>query len=560
MLARNGDYAEHWLSFWNDLLRNDYVGTGYIDGGRKQITSWLYAALLNNMPYDQFARELIAPPTDASRGFISGIKWRGEVSVAQSVEVQFAQNLGQTFLGINLKCASCHDSFIDHWKLDETYGLAAIYSERPLEVHRCDKPTGRMAKVSWLFPEIGQVDAKAPQAERLKQLAALMTHPENGRFARVIVNRLWHRLMGRGIVHPPSAMQTEPWDADLLDFLATDLADHRFDLKRTLALITTSQAYQSRAQVVTPELENQPFVYAGPRSKRLTAEQFVDAVWQLTGDAPAHIEAPIARGDARWIWSQADTRGVSAGTKLSLRKHFELPSAAARLVGVISCDNSYVLFVNGHKIQSGSNWLEPDPVTLADHLRRGTNELLIVAANGGSGPNPAGLYFEGRAILAGESAGGAKREELLRSDESWQWTAALPDAKGHFQHEPQDWSPAAVVTQPDPASWNSSVGAKLAATLATASSGNGRMVRAALVNSDFLMRSLGRPNREQVVTVRPDDLTTLEAVDLSNGQTLADAFKPRSQTAGRQIVGVAGKVSCTGCFDTHCPAIRRRPN
>src|SRR5262249_42752567 len=35
-------YAEHWLTFWNDLLRNDYEGTGYIDGGRKPISVWLY--------------------------------------------------------------------------------------------------------------------------------------------------------------------------------------------------------------------------------------------------------------------------------------------------------------------------------------------------------------------------------------------------------------------------------------------------------------------------------------------------------------------------------------
>ena len=80
-------------------------------------------------------------------------------------------------------------------------------------------------------------------------------------------------------------MQTEPWNADLLDFLAVDLAEHKYDLKHTLALVATSQAYQSRGQVVTPEIENQPFVYSGPRAKRLTAEQFVDAVWQLTGAA-----------------------------------------------------------------------------------------------------------------------------------------------------------------------------------------------------------------------------------------------------------------------------------
>lgn len=51
LLSRGDAYAENWLSFWNDLLRNDYKGTGYIDGGRKQITRWLYSALLTNMPY-----------------------------------------------------------------------------------------------------------------------------------------------------------------------------------------------------------------------------------------------------------------------------------------------------------------------------------------------------------------------------------------------------------------------------------------------------------------------------------------------------------------------------
>jgi cytochrome c553 len=42
LLADNQRYAEHWLTFWNDALRNDYRGTGYIDGGRKQITAWLF--------------------------------------------------------------------------------------------------------------------------------------------------------------------------------------------------------------------------------------------------------------------------------------------------------------------------------------------------------------------------------------------------------------------------------------------------------------------------------------------------------------------------------------
>jgi len=53
----------------------------------------------------------------------------------------------------------------------------------------------------------------------------------------------------------------------------------------------------------------------------------------------------------------------------------------------------------------------------------------------------------------------------------------------------------------------------------------GKMVRASLLKSDFLMRSLGRPNRDQIVSVRPADVSTLEAIDLSNGQTLADAIE-----------------------------------
>ncbi len=87
-----------------------------------------------------------------SAGYGEGIQWRGDVSAGATVEIQFAQSVGQTFLGINLKCASCHDSFIDRWKLEESFGLAAIFATKPLEIHRCDKPIGKQAQASWLFP------------------------------------------------------------------------------------------------------------------------------------------------------------------------------------------------------------------------------------------------------------------------------------------------------------------------------------------------------------------------------------------------------------------------
>ena len=148
LLDRKIDYADHWLTFWNDLLRNDYTGTGFITGGRKQISGWLYRALLENRPYNQLVTELIAPPTVESRGFIDGIKWRGEVSAGQTIPIQFSQSVSQSFLGINMKCASCHDSFIDRWTLQDAYGLAAIYADTPLDIHRCDKTNRRTGHAS----------------------------------------------------------------------------------------------------------------------------------------------------------------------------------------------------------------------------------------------------------------------------------------------------------------------------------------------------------------------------------------------------------------------------
>ncbi len=280
LLADDQGYAEHWMTFWNDLLRNDYGGTGYITGGRKQITEWLYPALLKNKPYNEFVSELVAP-TEESRGFIDGITWRGEVNASQTTQIQFSQNISQVFLGINMKCASCHDSFIDRWTLREAYDLAAIYSETPLELERCDKPTGEMAKPAWLFPELGQIDATKPRDERLKQLASLMTDPENGRMQRTIVNRLWMVMMGRGIVHPVDAMNTEPWNEDLLDLLANHLVSSGYDVKSVLRLIATSRIYQARAEV--REDESEAYAFRGPVRKRMTAEQFLDSISSVTG-------------------------------------------------------------------------------------------------------------------------------------------------------------------------------------------------------------------------------------------------------------------------------------
>ena len=265
MLEDHQSYTLNWLSFWNDLFRNDYSGTGFITGGRKQITDWLYRSLLNQKPYNQMVAELVNPEPE-SEGFIKGIQWRGVVNASQRVELQAAQNISQSLLGLNLKCASCHNSFINNLTLDQAYGFANIFATEPLEINRCDKPTGRLAKTAFLFPELGKVEADSLK-ERLKQLADIIIKPENGRLYRTVVNRFWDRLFGRGLVAPVDEMDNLPWSQELLDWLAFDFIESGYDFRHLLATIMTSRTYQlPPVPYPSPNyLTSESFVFRGRR-------------------------------------------------------------------------------------------------------------------------------------------------------------------------------------------------------------------------------------------------------------------------------------------------------
>ncbi|MCM2374991.1 DUF1549 domain-containing protein [Aporhodopirellula aestuarii] len=531
LLSDSVGYADHWLTFFNDLLRNDYSGTGFITKGRKQISDWLYQSLVDNKPFNEMARELIAPPTDESRGFIDGIKWRGEVSAGQTLPIQFSQSVAQSFLGINMKCASCHDSFIDRWTLKEAYGLAAIYATKPLELHRCDRPIGETAQAAWLFPELGDVDPEAPREQRLQQLADLMTTPENGRFARTIVNRLWYRLMGRGIVHPLDAMQTEPWNEDLLDYLATELVSNDFDLKHVLKVIATSSAYQSRSEVSGEETANEIYIYRGPRARRMTAEQFLDSVWHLTGNAPAKIEAPISRErpqpkpskltklQAHWIWGPLENGSVPGGQQLVLKKEFTLADPVVGGHAVLTCDNRFRLYVNGEMISSGTHWQNPQSVDWSTYVSHGKNTIEAIVTNDLDRPNPAGFYFESWLEFSDGS------QTRIQSDESWMYRVSGSEAiDGKLDSADAVWHPVTIV--PALSAWTEVVTQQVQPLIneSVMPAHERLMVRASLLKNTALMKSLGRPMREQIVSMRPDTITTLEAIDLANESTLAESI------------------------------------
>lgn len=565
LLADNPRYATHWLSFWNDLLRNDYRGTGYIDGGRAQISTWLYSALAKNLPYDQFVAQLINPNGETA-GFTKGIVWRGTVNASQTPPIQAAQNISQVFMGVNLKCASCHDSFINDWTLADAYGLASVYSNDVLEMFKCDKPTGKKAGVKFIFPQLGEINA-GPRAERTKRLAEIITSPQNGRLTRTIANRIWARFLGRGLVDPVDEMDSASWNSDVLDWLAEDLAATGYDLKRTMQWILTSRAYQMPA-ISMDEQKHPEFVFTGPVVRRMSAEQFRDALGALTGVWPG---APAAAFDltagvvadpkddklmpkpAQWIWATPKANELALAQTVYFRKTVTLDTIPATAFATFAADNTARLLVNGKEVAKATDWTKPKVADLRPHLKKGANIFAIAAVNNTkeNKPPPANVPPKesdanaGGLIFYAQLRDGARVLDFV-SDGSWQsstneqkgWeTAAFTSAAA--------WPPAValgdLMLQPRAAQ---DFAGKFKGALAMGLAHE--PTRASLVAADPLALALGRPPREQVSTTRPSAATTLQALELTNGDTLAKLLKRGAEN--KAVAGTTARDLVTQLF------------
>ena len=301
LLADSTKYAENWMSFWNDLLRND-DGLSYFSdaegGGRQSITPYLLPALTNNTPYNDILSRLLNPmqPGDPA-GFIIGVNWRGETSAAVTPWMQASQNTAQAFLGVNFKCNACHDSFVSKWKLKDAYGLAAYFSPEPrLRLYRCDVPRDEFAEPSFFFPELARPTPSSSLADRRATLVEIFTDRRNGRMPRTVVNRLWTRLLGHGIVASSDEMDGQPWSPELLDWLAADFVASNYDLKHLIGTIVKSRAYQMAAVARKGEAPARGYQFRGPEIRRLTAEQFADAIGSITGEWSIYNPPPPRAG------------------------------------------------------------------------------------------------------------------------------------------------------------------------------------------------------------------------------------------------------------------------
>lgn len=379
LLADDAKYADNWISFWNDLLRNDEGVVYYSEtANRKTITPWLLNALKTNKPYNEWVDELLDPtkPSDPE-GFLIGVNWRGVVSASQTPALQAAQNSAQIFLGINLKCNSCHDNFVGkRWKLTDSYALAAYFAnEDKLQLYRCDVPQeGKFVTASFLFPELNRTPESDSAEDRRALAAEIFTDPRNGRMPRTLVNRIWAKLMGHGLTPDVDDMDVEPWSPELLDWMAADFASSGYDMKHLIANIISSRTYQMPV-ISVPENAPVPkeYVFQGPEERRLTAEQFDDAVAAITGDwlvsntggiGNAGAAAAAASGISLSV-EGAPQSGADVDTKPARTAAAAPPASAAASQGVANAKTS----ATGTAASRRAAPVAPPPIPPGEYVR-----------------------------------------------------------------------------------------------------------------------------------------------------------------------------------------------
>jgi hypothetical protein len=286
---------------------------------------YLRKAFAENRPYDQLVRELLsADGTDP--------KQRPPARFFLDREAEphlLTQDVSRLFLGMNLKCAQCHDHpLVDAYHQEHYYGVYAFFSRTSLFQDRAkkqavlaEKAEGEVSFQSVFVPKVtkttgprlpggpplaepklakgkeylvapGKNVRPVPAFSRRAQLAGLLIAGE--RFKRTAANRFWALMMGRGLVQPLDLdhLANPPSHPELLNLLGEEFAASHYNIKALLRELALSKTYQRSSALPTGTRDvpaENTFAVAALRP--LSPELLGFSVMQATGLTDAERKA-----------------------------------------------------------------------------------------------------------------------------------------------------------------------------------------------------------------------------------------------------------------------------
>ena len=329
--SRVGPFLDRWATFFSDLFRNNEQ----LSSGINSFHDYLYKSLELNVPYDEFVRDMITTTavsswTNGAANFVARHRVMGGDGYSELNHEDTCDELAiwttRLFLGVDTECISCHDGRnhlekinlwlagkkrADVWRQAAFFGktyVAPVYGRIPeFRVKDSEKgynlttksvtrlPRGK-AEVDPTFLLTGERFKPTAGERERETYARLLT--SDSQFARATVNLFWSKLMGRGIVDPPfgfdlarqdpanpppSPWTIQPSHPELLNALADDFRRHGHDLRHLMRLIVTSRAYQL-SSIGSPGWQpGHDTYFARHQTRRLSAEEFWDAVSDATG-------------------------------------------------------------------------------------------------------------------------------------------------------------------------------------------------------------------------------------------------------------------------------------
>ncbi|HEX3997688.1 MAG TPA: DUF1549 domain-containing protein [Pirellulales bacterium] len=295
-LLERPEYAIYWSQQWGDILRNKQVDGSHKADSRK-FEDWLRDAFAKNMPFDKFARELIA---------VSGkienhpqMDWYRQLNTTQNR----VEDTAQVFLGLRVACAHCHNHPFERISQNDYWQFAAYFAKVDAMGYGPVKTVGLKDDGSVTNPRTGKTTTPKPfggadcafvkgQDPRQK-LVDWMVAKENPYFARAIANRIWAHYMNRGLVEAVDDLRATnpPTNPALLDALADDLRRHGFDLKLLMKNVMKSAVYGLSPEP-TPANAMDKENYARHYPVRLSPQVLMDAIDTATGVPTKFREFP----------------------------------------------------------------------------------------------------------------------------------------------------------------------------------------------------------------------------------------------------------------------------